>query len=195
MGGLTLIASEVVLWIARFVIEPARKILCAEKAMVRIALVLIALIPALTLAAPIDFKYDPDVRRPVEKPPKITDPFLIENGKRDGVKLLESGLQVEILSDGYGRMPKFTDTVIIDYQGWLTTGLVFDSSYKRGRPGTFQVAGLVPGFSEGLQHIRMGGKARLYIPSYLGYGKKGSGETIPPDSTLVFEIEVLDVIE
>jgi len=163
--------------------------------MVRISLLLIILVPALVLAAPIDFKFDPDARRPIEKPPKITDPFLIENGKRDEVKVLASGLQVEILSDGYGRLPKYVDTVVIDYQGWLTNGLVFDSSYKRGRPGTFQVAGLVAGFSEGLQHIRMGGKARLYIPSYLAYGKKGSPGLIPPDSTLVFEIEVLDVIE
>ena len=81
---------------------------------------------------------------------------------------------------------------VVDVLGWPV--LVVTPGTSHGQP-VVQVAGLVPGFSEGLQHIRMGGKARLYIPSYLGYGKKGSGETIPPDSTLVFEIEVLDVIE
>ena len=96
--------------------------------MVRISLLLIILVPALVLAAPIDFKFDPDARRPIEKPPKITDPFLIENGKRDEVKVLASGLQVEILSDGYGRLPKYVDTVVIDYQGWLTNS----HTVKRG---------------------------------------------------------------
>ena len=146
-------------------------------------------------AAPIDFKFDPNVRRPVEKKPAITDPFLVKNAERDGVKVLPSGLQIEMLVDGYGRLPAEHDTVLINYNGWLTDGFLFDSSYKRGKPATFPVSGVVPGFSEGLQNIRMGGKAKIYIPSYLGYGKKGSGRAIPPDSTLIFEIEILDVIE
>ena len=161
----------------------------------RLVILLCVFFSGLLWGAPIDFKFDPNVRRPLEKKPVITDPYLIENGKREGVKILPSGVQVEILSDGYGRLPQISDTVIIDYMGWLTNGELFDSSYKRGKPATFPVAGVVPGFSEGLQNIRMGGKARVYIPSYLGYGKKGSGPLVPPDSTLIFEIEVLDVIE
>jgi FKBP-type peptidyl-prolyl cis-trans isomerase FklB len=146
-------------------------------------------------AASLDFKFDPDVRRPVEKAPNITDPFLMENAKREGVVVLPSGVQIEMLSVGYGRKPTEKDSVVIDYNGWLSDGTLFDSSYKRGQPATFSVAGVVPGFAEGLMNIRMGGHAKVYIPSYLGYGKKGSGRAVPPDSTLVFEIEILDVIE
>ena len=143
----------------------------------------------------LNFKFDPDARRVPEEAPTITDPFLIKNAQRDGVVVLPSGLQIEMLSEGYGRKPTATDTVVIDYKGYLTDGTVFDSSYKRGQPGTFHVSGVVAGFSEGLQNIRMGGHAKIYIPSYLGYGKKGSQGVIPPNATLIFEIEIHDVIE
>ena len=146
-------------------------------------------------AVGLDFKFDPDARRPVEKAPIITDSFLEENAKREGVVVLPSGVQIEILRVGYGRKPTERDSVVIDYNGWLSDGTLFDSSYKRGQPATFSVGGVVPGFAEGLINIRMGGHAKVYIPSYLGYGKKGSGRAVPPDSTLVFEIEILDVIE
>ena len=146
-------------------------------------------------AAGLNFKFDPDARRPIEGTPKITDPYMIKNGKREGVVTLPSGVQIEMLTVGYGRKPTERDTVIIDYNGWLTNGTLFDSSYERGQPATFAVAGVVPGFSESLMNIRMGGHAKVYIPSHLGYGKKGSGRSVPPNSTLVFEIEILDVIE
>ena len=144
----------------------------------------------------LNFKFDPNARRaPVEGTPKVTDPFLIKNGEREEVEVFPSGLQIEMLSEGYGRKPGPYDTVVIDYNGWLTDGTLFDSSYKRGKPGTFHVSGVVPGFSEGLQNIRMGGHAKIYIPSYLGYGPKGSSGVVPPNATLIFEIEIHDVIE
>lgn len=144
----------------------------------------------------LNFKFDPDARRaPEEGTPKVTDPFLLKNAKREGVVVFPSGLQVEMLSEGYGRKPGPRDTVVIDYNGWLTDGTLFDSSYKRGKPGTFHVSGVVPGFSEGLQNIRMGGHAKIYIPSYLGYGKKGAPGAVPPNSTIIFEIEIHDVVE
>ena len=143
----------------------------------------------------LNFKFDPDARRIPEAAPKVTDPFLIKNAQREGVVVLPSGLQIEMLSEGYGRKPTASDRVVIDYNGWLTDGTLFDSSYKRGQPGTFHVSGVVAGFSEGLQNIRMGGHAKIYIPSYLGYGKKGSQGAVPPNATLIFEIEILDVIE
>lgn len=157
---------------------------------VYLALVLVTLSLS---AAPIDFKFDPDVRRPSDKETAVIDPFLTENAKREGVEVLPSGVQIERLREGYGRFPTIDDYVVIDYNGWLTNGQLFDSSYERGQPASFSVAGVVPGFSEGLQHIRMGGKAKVYIPSHLGYGKKGSGRAVPPNSTLVFEIEIHDV--
>ena len=164
--------------------------------MIRLCCLALALMTLSISAAPIDFKFDPNVRRPVEdKVVPITDPFLIENGKRTGVETLPSGVQVELLSDGYGRLPKLSDTVIIDYVGWLPNGNVFDNTKIRGEPATFAVAGVVPGFAEGLMNIRMGGKAKIYIPGHLGYGKKGSGKAIPPDATLIFEIEIHDVQE
>ena len=143
----------------------------------------------------LNFKFDPDANRPVRETPEITDPFLIKNAKRKGVVVLPSGLQVEMLREGYGRKPTASDRVVIDYNGWLTDGTLFDSSYKRGEPGTFHVSGVVAGFSEGLQQIRMGGHAKIYIPSYLAYGKKGSPGAVPPNSTLVFEIEIHEVIK
>ena len=157
---------------------------------------LLILLTGLSLqAGRLDFKFDPDARRPVQETPKVTDPFLLKNAKREGIVVLPSGLQIEMLSVGYGRKPRSSDTVVIDYNGWLPDGTLFDSSYKRGQPSTFSVMGVVPGFSEALQNIRMGGHAKVYILSYLGYGKKGSPGVIPPDATLVFEIEILDVIE
>ena len=119
--------------------------------------------------------------------------YLEANAKREGVIVKESGLQIEMLEEGYGRFPKLDDTVIVDYQGWMIDGTLFDSSIKRGKPGMFRVAGVVPGFREGLMNIRMGGKARLILPSNLGYGARGSGSDIPPNTVLIFEVELLDV--
>ena len=134
-------------------------------------------------------------KAPVEALPKvnISDPFLIENAKRPEVKVMPSGLQIEMFEEGYGRLANRSDVVVINYNGFLTDGTLFDSSYKRGMPATFPVYGVVPGFAEALMNIRIGGKAKVYIPSYLGYGSKGSGQAVPPNATIIFEIEVLDV--
>ena len=163
--------------------------------MTRLTCLLILILALSVQGQGLNFKFDPDARRPVQETPKITDPYLIKNAKRKGVVVLPSGLQVEMLSEGYGRKPGPSDRVVIDYNGWLTDGTLFDSSYKRGEPGTFHVSGVVAGFSEGLQQIRMGGNAKIYIPSYLAYGKKGSPGAVPPNSTLIFEIEIHDVVE
>ena len=144
----------------------------------------------------LEFEFKPKApRAPVERGPRIADPFLVENGKRPEVKVKPSGLQIEMFDEGYGRLPKQTDLVIINYNGFLPDGTLFDSSYKRGIPATFSVDSVVPGFAEALMNIRLGGKAKVFIPSHLGYGSKGSGKAVPPNSTIIFEIEVLDVKE
>ena len=102
-------------------------------------------------------------------------------------------VQIQRIEEGYGLLPALDDMVEIDYVGWLPDGTVFDSTIRRGETATFNVAGVVPGFAEGLMHTRMGGKSRIYIPGHLGYGKKGSGDIIPPDATLIFEITVHEV--
>ena len=144
--------------------------------------------------APLDFTYKPPPAKPVQSV-EITDPFLLQNAKRDGVKMLPSGVQIEMITEGYGRFPNRSDKVVINYTGYLTDGTMFDTSTKNPEPATFPVSGVVPGFAEGLMNVRMGGRAKIYIPSHLAYGSKGSGKRVPPDSTLIFEIEILDVIE
>jgi FKBP-type peptidyl-prolyl cis-trans isomerase FklB len=163
--------------------------------MTRVCCVIMVLISLSVRGAPLDFKFDPNVRRPVEDPVTVTDPFLVENAKREGVETLPSGVQIQRIEEGYGRMPSLEDMVVIDYVGWLPDGTVFDSTIRRGETASFRVAGVVPGFAEGLMHMRMGGKARVYIPGHLGYGKKGSGDIIPPDATLIFEITIHEVKE
>lgn len=119
--------------------------------------------------------------------------YLAANAKREGVRVTESGLQIEMLAEGYGRFPTIEDTVVVHYQGWMIDGTLFDSSIKRGKPAQFRLTGVVRGFSEGLMNVRMGGKARLVLPSDLGYGTRGAGSDIPPNTVLIFEVELLDV--
>lgn len=121
--------------------------------------------------------------------------FLAENAKRDGVKTTESGLQYEITKTAEGAKPTAEDTVKVHYTGTLIDGTVFDSSVKRGTPATFPLAGVIPGWTEGLQLIPVGSKAKLYIPSSLAYGPRGSGQAIGPDETLVFEVELLEIMK
>mgnify|MGYP001286616391 FL=1 len=108
------------------------------------------------------------------------------------MKTTASGLQYEVLTEGTGPMPKATDTVSVHYKGTLLDGKVFDSSYERGEPANFKVNGLIPGWVEALQLMKVGSKYKLYIPSELGYGERGAGE-IPPNSTLIFEMELLEI--
>ena len=120
--------------------------------------------------------------------------FLEENGKREGVVTTKSGLQYEVLTEGSGKSPKATDQVRCHYEGKLIDGTVFDSSYKRGEPAVFGLNQVIAGWTEGVQLMKEGGKHRLYIPYLLAYGKRGAGSSIPPYSTLVFDIELLNVL-
>jgi FKBP-type peptidyl-prolyl cis-trans isomerase FklB len=115
--------------------------------------------------------------------------FLAENAKRKEVKTLPSGLQYEILTPGKGDSPKATDTVTLHYRGTLIDGTEFDSSYRRGKPMTIGLDRVIKGWTEGVQLMQPGAKYKLFIPPDLGYGERGAGESIPPNSTLVFEVE------
>lgn len=119
--------------------------------------------------------------------------FLKDNASKEGVKTTSSGLQYKITKEGTGRAPKATDTVVVHYKGTLIDGKEFDSSHKRGEPATFPLNRVIPGWTEGLQLLKEGGKATLYIPSELAYGKRGAGADIGPDETLIFEVELLKI--
>lgn len=120
--------------------------------------------------------------------------FLEANAKREGVVQTKSGLQYEVLSEGKGeRSPKATDTVLCHYEGRLVSGKVFDSSYERNQPAEFGLNQVIPGWTEVLQLMSEGAKYRFYIPYLLGYGEQGAGPSIPPYSTLIFDVELIKV--
>ena len=119
--------------------------------------------------------------------------FLEENKDKEGVKTLPSGLQYQVLQEGNGKSPSKTDTVTTHYHGTLIDGTVFDSSYERGQPATFPVNGVIAGWTEALQLMKEGAKWRLFIPSELAYGSQGAGEDIGPNTTLIFDVELLSV--
>jgi FKBP-type peptidyl-prolyl cis-trans isomerase FklB len=119
--------------------------------------------------------------------------FLSENAGKEGVKTLPSGLQYREIAPGTGKSPKSTDTVTTHYKGTLIDGTEFDSSYKRGQPATFQVSGVIPGWTEALQLMKEGAKWQLFVPSNLAYGEKGAGREIGPNATLIFEVELISV--
>ncbi|WP_354469622.1 FKBP-type peptidyl-prolyl cis-trans isomerase [Marinobacterium sp. MBR-109] len=119
--------------------------------------------------------------------------YMAENGAKKGVKTTESGLQYEVLTAGKGKSPKTTDTVKVHYRGHLIDGTEFDSSYARNEPVSFPLDGVIPGWTEGLQLMKEGGKSRLVIPADLAYGPGGMGNAIGPNETLVFEVELLEV--
>jgi FKBP-type peptidyl-prolyl cis-trans isomerase FklB len=120
--------------------------------------------------------------------------FLAENAKRPEVVTLESGLQYEVITKGEGNVPVAADTVKVHYQGSLLSGQVFDSSVQRGEPATFGVTQVIAGWVEALQLMPVGSKWKLYIPQQLAYGAQGAGQAIAPYSTLVFEVELLDIV-
>lgn len=120
--------------------------------------------------------------------------FLEKNGKREEVHTTPSGLQYEIIKEGDGPKPAATDQVEVHYTGKLIDGTVFDSSEERGVPATFGVTQVIPGWVEALQLMSAGSKWRLYIPSQLAYGPAGAGNVIGPNSTLIFDVELLKVI-
>jgi len=111
------------------------------------------------------------------------------------VMTTDSGLEYQMLREGDGASPTMNDDVVVHYRGTLTDGSQFDASYDRGEPNTFPVDGVIPGFGEALQLMSVGGHIRVTIPSELAYGEEGAGEVIGPNETLIFEIELLEIIE
>lgn len=119
--------------------------------------------------------------------------FLEANKKKEGVVTLPSGLQYKVITEGKGKQPKSTDTVVAHYRGTLIDGTEFDSSYKRNEPATFPVEGVIKGWQETLPLMKEGAKWQVYIPSDLGYGARGAGNAIGPNQVLIFDIELLSV--
>jgi FKBP-type peptidyl-prolyl cis-trans isomerase len=124
---------------------------------------------------------------------KVGEEFLAANKAKDGVVALPSGLQYKILTEGTGPKPTATDSVACNYRGTLINGTEFDSSYKRGQPATFQVNGVIKGWTEALQLMPVGSKWQLFIPSELAYGERGPSPEIGANSTLIFEVELLSI--
>jgi FKBP-type peptidyl-prolyl cis-trans isomerase len=121
--------------------------------------------------------------------------FLEQNRSREGITVTESGLQYEVLKQGSGEKPDSTDKVRVHYHGTLVDGTVFDSSVDRGEPAVFGVNQVIPGWTEALQMMPLGSKWKIYIPSELAYGERGAGSDIGPNSTLIFEVELLEIVE
>lgn len=119
--------------------------------------------------------------------------FLAENAKKEGVVVLPSGLQYTVLTEGTGAQPKATDRVKCHYEGTLTNGQVFDSSYRRGEPAVFPLNGVIAGWTEGVQFMKEGAKYRFFIPYNLAYGERGAGQAIPPYAALVFDVELISI--
>jgi len=131
-----------------------------------------------------------------EKNKKQGEAFLAENKKKEGVKTLPSGLQYKVITAGKGKKPKATDTVTTHYRGTLIDGTEFDSSISRGKPASFPVNGVIPGWTEALQLMEEGAKWQLFIPSNLAYGERGTpGGPIGPNATLIFDIELISIQE
>jgi FKBP-type peptidyl-prolyl cis-trans isomerase FklB len=119
--------------------------------------------------------------------------FLEENAKKEGVVTTATGLQYTIIAKGDGVQPKETDNVTVHYHGTLLDGTVFDSSVERGQPASFPVNGVIPGWVEALQLMNVGSKYKLFIPSNLAYGERGAGGAIGPNTTLIFEVELISI--
>lgn len=124
---------------------------------------------------------------------KEGEAFLADNKGKDGVVTLPSGLQYKILTQGTGPKPTTSDSVVCNYRGTLINGTEFDSSYKRGEPATFPVSGVIKGWTEALQLMPVGSKWQLFVPSDLAYGERSPSPEIAPDSTLVFEVELVSI--
>lgn len=128
-----------------------------------------------------------------EKNGALGKKFLADNKAKDGIKTTASGLQYKVEKDGTGPLPRATDTVKVNYRGTTIDGKEFDSSYKRNEPATFPVNRVIKGWTEALQLMKVGSKYQLFIPSDLAYGERGAGADIGPDSTLIFDVELLGI--
>ena len=134
-----------------------------------------------------------EAKKIAEEAKARSEKFLEENRKKEGVKVTESGLQYRVITEGKGKSPTAEDTVVVNYRGTLSDGTEFDSSYKRGKPAEFPLAGIIPGWKEVLQLMKEGDKWEVVLPPELGYGERGAGGRIGPNEALVFEIELLEV--
>lgn len=134
-----------------------------------------------------------DQKAIADKNKQLGNAFLAENKKKDGVITLKSGLQYKIISSGTGPSPKATDKVSTHYRGTLIDGTEFDSSYSRNAPATFPVNGVIAGWTEALQLMHVGDKWQLFIPANMAYGERAVGGVITPNSTLIFDIELLAI--
>ncbi len=140
-------------------------------------------------------KHEAELKKAGDKNKADGEAFLAANKKKTGVVTLPSGLQYKVITEGKGKSPKATDVVTVNYKGTLIDGTEFDSSYKRGQPASFPVNGVIPGWTEALQLMKEGSKWELFIPSNLAYGERGAGKVIGPNSTLIFEVELISVKE
>lgn len=135
-----------------------------------------------------------ELRKQAEENSKIGTAFLAENAKKVGMQTTASGLQYQVLKAGTGKTPKVSSKVKVDYEGRLIDGTIFDSSIARQQPAEFQVNQVIQGWTEGLQLMKEGAKYRFFIPANLAYGQIGSGDIIEPNSTLIFDVELLQVL-
>lgn len=138
--------------------------------------------------------FDKQARKQAQEAISEGKAFLEANAKKPDVVTTKSGLQYQILKEGIGRNPKATDKVRCHYEGTLINGTIFDSSYQRGEPADFPLNGVIPGWTEGVQLMKEGAKYRFFIPYLLGYGERGAGSSIPPYSTLIFDVELIKVL-
>lgn len=134
-----------------------------------------------------------EIKKIAEKNKEEGEAFLEANKKKAGVKTLPSGLQYKVITAGTGKSPEPTDTVTVNYRGTLIDGSEFDSSYKHGQPATFQVNKVIRGWQEALPLMKEGAKWQLFIPPDLAYGERGAGKVIGPNSTLIFEVELISI--
>lgn len=135
-----------------------------------------------------------ELKQKADENEKIGKAFLAENAKKSGIIVTKSGLQYQVIATGKGKSPKANSTVKVHYEGRLLDGTVFDSSIARNHPAVFQVSQVIQGWTEGLQLMKEGSKYRFFIPANLAYGQIGSGDAIEPNSTLIFDVELIEVM-